>query len=312
MIDSATPLRVSAPGSLMLFGEHAVLHGRRALVAAVSSRIRVTLKPRPDEDIRIVSALGEFVTRRDRIGEFPPLRFVLGAIAGQAAALPSGLDLTVESGFSETIGFGSSAAVTVATAAALRAWRTGSFQAADVFRDAVRVVRQVQGVGSGADVAASCYGGIVSYRAEPLEVERLGATHPLVAVYSGSKMPTADVIRIVESRRAAHPALFEKLYELVEANTNAAAGAIVRGDWAEAGTLMNFAHGLMDAMGVSNHPLSAIVHALRADPGILGAKISGSGLGDCAVGLGAVGRPDFPYAVMPVAVAGQGVMREEV
>ena len=36
----------SAPGSLMLFGEHAVLHGHAALVAAVDRRVTVTLRPR--------------------------------------------------------------------------------------------------------------------------------------------------------------------------------------------------------------------------------------------------------------------------
>jgi len=145
---------------------------------------------------------------------------------------------------------------------------------------------------------------------QPLEIQRLEAAHPFVAVYSGSKMPTAEVIRYVESRRAAQPRLFENMYDLVESGTASAAEAIRRGDWATVGTLMNFGHGLMDAMGVSNHSLSAIVYALRAEPGIFGSKISGSGLGDCAIGLGSVERADFPYAVMPVEVAAQGVRLE--
>jgi len=310
MTATSTPLTASAPGSLMLLGEHAVLHGRRALVAAVARRIRVKLTPRADDEIHVTSALGEFVTRRGKIEIHIPLRFVLCAIDECAAALPSGLDLAIESDISETIGFGSSAAVTVATLAALHTWTAGTLRIEDVFRDGVKTVRRVQGVGSGADVAASAYGGIVAYRAQPLEIQKLSATHPLVAVYSGSKMPTADVIRFVESRRAAYPQMFENIYDLIENSTTSAVDAIGRGDWTTVGTVMNFCHGLMDAMGVSNHALSSIVYALRAEPGMLGSKISGSGLGDCAIGLGSVTRADFPYPVMPVDIAEQGVVVE--
>ena len=310
MPTTSMPLSTSAPGSLMLLGEHAVLHGRQAVVAAVARRVRVRLAPREDDEIHVQSALGEFVTRRTQLGAHAPLRFVLGAIEERAASLPAGFELAIESDNSEKIGFGSSAAVTVATLAALHVWTTGAFRVEDVLRDGLRVVRRVQGVGSGADIAASTYGGIVAYRAQPLEVRRLAAAHPFVAVYSGSKMPTPDVIRFVESRRSVHPGLFERAYDLIGDCAVAAVQAIDRGDWATLGVMMNLNHGLMDAIGVSNQALSSIVYALRAEPGVLGSKISGSGLGDCAIGLGTVTRQGFPYPVMPVEVAQQGVVIE--
>ena len=43
--------RASAPGSLMLFGEHAILYGQAALVTAINQRISVLLEPRNDEQI---------------------------------------------------------------------------------------------------------------------------------------------------------------------------------------------------------------------------------------------------------------------
>ena len=49
------PFKASAPGSLMLLGEHAVLHGKPALVGALDKRITVTLTPMRHDRIEIIS-----------------------------------------------------------------------------------------------------------------------------------------------------------------------------------------------------------------------------------------------------------------
>ena len=69
--------------------------------------------------------------------------------------------------------------------------------------------------------------------------------------------------------------------------------AAARGEWETMGELMNINQGLMDALGVNNARLAELVYALREDPNILGSKISGSGLGDCVVGLGKAMRRDW-------------------
>ena len=173
------------------------------------------------------------------------------------------------------------------------------------------VVREVQGVGSGADVAASVRGGIVLYRAEPMELEVLPHVHPFTAVYSGSKRPTPEVIALVEERRRHYPKVFEAIFEAMERCTLNAADAVAMQDWRTFGAMMDVAQGLMDALGVNNAALSDIVHALRSDPGILGAKISGSGLGDCAIGLGRLEGGPWTREVMPVGIDRKGIHLEE-
>ena len=151
----------------MLMGEHAVLYGRRALVAAVHRRIRVRLEPRADGQVRIASALGEIEVPLGRFKTQTPFRFVMAALRRYEERLPSGFDLRIESDFPHDVGLGSSAAVTVATCAVLERW-TGTATYArpwDLFRQGREIIREVQGLGSGADVAASVFGGILSYRA---------------------------------------------------------------------------------------------------------------------------------------------------
>jgi len=303
---------VSAPGSLMLMGEHAVLHGRRALVAAVNRRLRVTLRRRADRRVRLRSALGVWQTTLDALAPRPPFRFALAVLDRQRAALRTGVDVEIESDFSPLVGLGSSAAVTVALlqALALLCPPPRGRPAGWLFREARRVIRAVQGAGSGADAAASLRGGLVLYRAAPLLIRRLDVRQPLTAVYSGAKRPTPEVIRLVQAAGRRQPRLFAGLFQLMDACIGRALPALRRRDAAAFGALLNLHQGLLEALGVSNAALADICHRLRADPGIRGAKISGSGLGDCVVGWGRAAGPCGAYPTFALRIEPAGVRVE--
>lgn len=296
----------SAPGTLMLFGEHAVLHGHRALCAAVNRRLRVTATARPDDRVTIHSALGERAMALDALDGSPPFSFVASCVAESRSGLTGGVDLRIESEFRDDLGLGSSAAVTVATLAALDGLSGRAASAPDLHRRGLAVIRRVQGVGSGTDVAASVLGGIVSYRFQPLELKRVASAMPLTVVYSGSKEKTAAVIARVDRLQRAHPEAVAGIYAAMDRVTGEAESAIAAGEWPQVGALMTMGQGLMEALGVCNARLREILQAMRDESGILGAKISGSGLGDCLIGVGeAVGA--LPGERLDVAVSGEGV-----
>ncbi len=297
----------SAPGSLMLLGEHAVLHGRRALVMAVDQRLRVTLTPRRDSRIEIDSALGRHQTTLQNPAPHPDFRFIMEAIRRVADRLARGFDLRVDADFSHTIGFGSSAAVTAATVAALRRHGGMEEDLAAIRDEAIAIVRAVQGRGSGADVAASVHGGVVAYRAEPREVRTLAAALDICAVYCGYKTPTAEVIRRVEAQWAGREARLAELYDRIDACAGDGRNALEAGDLSALGAALNHGQKLMEALGVDTPELAAIVAALRADPGVRGAKISGSGLGDCAIGLGRPLHPPPGFTAIQVRAAATGL-----
>ncbi len=278
---------MSAPGSLMLFGEHAVLHGQPAIVCAIDRRLRVELKDTTARELTIRSTIGAHTTSMDDPQSHPAFRFVLAAVQPFLDGIHGGLTITIESSFSHTVGFGSSAAVSAAALAAMLARKEEAPLPLDLFHQCRALIRRVQGTASGADAAASVFGGILRFVSEPAGVTQL-ATPPLAltAIYSGSKTPTADVIRTVRERMDREPAVRDAVYHAIGQVSDAAADAIASGDLERAGRLMDIGQGLMDALGVNTQPLQSCIHALRRDPGIYGAKISGSGLGDCAVGLG--------------------------
>jgi mevalonate kinase len=288
----------------MLFGEHAVLHGRRALVAAIDRRVQVTLVPRRDDRVQVRSALAAADTDLHALAFPPALRFVAGALADHCGHLQTGFDLAIESAIDPTLGFGSSAAVTVATLAALMRLREGAVALGDLLDASVRVIRSVQGRGSGADAAASVHGGFVLYRPTPCSAQRLTHMHPLTAIYSGTKVATPEVIAHVERRRAGNEPLFDALFDAIDACAAAGALAAEVGDWARFGAVMDVAQGLMDALGVSTPRLAHILAALRGAPGVHGAKISGAGLGDCVVALGVVDDEALQPIALDIAQTG--------
>jgi mevalonate kinase len=287
MQEAYVQLNSSAPGSLMLFGEHAVLAQQSALVCAINKRIHVNLIPTDAGIITIESkTLGNYQCRLDELTICAPFQFVLAAIIAYQAYLPCGFHLEIEADFSDKIGFGSSAAVTVATLAALQRWCFDKLDHEQLLKQGLAVIKTVQGVGSGADIAAATYGGIIHYCPQPFICERISQSHPLTVIYAGYKTKTVEVIATVKQYFAPYPGLLSSIYQSIGQCTKAARAAIKDEDWQSVGQVMAIQQGLMQALQVVTPDLQMICDQLTRVPGILGAKISGSGLGDCIIGLG--------------------------
>lgn len=291
---------VSVPGSLMLFGEHAVLHGKLSLVTAIDKRVTVKLSPRRDDKIilhnvsfpeyapfsSVLSKLSDEIVLK-----LPHWRFVLSSIVAQKARLQCGFDLKIKSDFASHLGLGSSAAVSAAVLGALSYWLNNKKPVPlELFKETRNVIIKVQGVGSGADAAASIFGGIIAYQMRLPSIERINIKIPLTVVYSGYKTTTKEVIEKVSASVSKHHKVYARLFEVMDECSNAAKKALQVKDWQKLGELMNIHQGLQDALGVNNEALSELIFLLRKDKNILGAKISGAGLGDSVIGLGKVKR----------------------
>lgn len=333
----------SAPASLMLMGEYAVLHGHRALVCAVDKRMRVIMSWRDDTTIRIEStALGVHVTSLADLSVVKPFQFVLTILKRYQQQLKQGLDIFITADFSTTIGFGSSSAVTVATLKALTSLLGLALSPMALTEEGRAIVQAVQGRGSGADIAAAVYGGMVGYRVRSphvnagidvntellnpaltcglhtLDISPIANVFPLTAIYAGFKTPTAEAIQLLQDRFANKNTLLQSILnaigECAEAGFNYASEA----NWQELGRVMTIQQGLMQALGVSLPVIDELIQNLLSESSILGAKISGSGLGDCVIGLGEVktghefkSHYDGVYRI-PVAMSQLGVQCEEI
>ena len=115
-------IEVSAPGKLMLFGEHAVVYDRPCLVTAVDHRIRVSVEPQSENMLQIdapevgVKGYSRRIDSLAKTSDMPKgVRFVETSVKNfyEEFGVVSGLKVETKSEFSSECGFGSSSAVTV-------------------------------------------------------------------------------------------------------------------------------------------------------------------------------------------------------
>ena len=289
----------SAPGKVYLFGEHAVVYGEPAVPCAIERRARVTVETR-DNGVRVNAGdltLDGFTVEYDNASGRPDvdaaddlvdagMGYINEAItqARDAAGVGDrGFDITIESEIPLGAGLGSSAAVAVATIDAAARELGVELDPDEIADRAYRVEHTVQdGEASRADTFCSAMGGAV--RVEGEDCRTVDAPElPFVIGYDGGAGDTGALVAGVGRLR--------EDYDFA-ADTVRAIGDIVRrgeealanGDVDELGRLMNFNHGLLEALGVSSRSLDAMVWAAR-DGGALGAKLTGAGGGGCIVAL---------------------------
>lgn len=281
----ANSYKFSAPGSIMLMGEHAVLRNQLALVGAVDKRMTVTLTPLENKRIEIHSSLGNYHTTLDELSIARPFQFVLTAIQRYQSQLPMGFRLEIKSEFSSKVGLGSSAAVVVATLACLMQWLEISWDLQQLFLNARSIIQHVQGRGSGADVAASVFGGILAYRTEPLFIEKSDNLFDIALLYTGYKTATPEVIRRVDARVSADPEKYAALFKEMGHYSEKAWKAINEKNWGLLGKMMQQHQEAQVMLGVCDETSTQFLSLLNQHPQVMSAKISGSGLGDCLLAL---------------------------
>lgn len=267
-----------APGKLVLSGAYSVLHGAPAIVAAVDRYVVVDSK-------LPVSRVTEEVAEALRQG-------LVDAACGFDA---SELRMSLPDGTSRKLGLGSSAAILVATMAASQAAAPTSEGALGgrLFPAALRVHRAAQGGGSGVDVAASCFGGLLSCRL--VEGDLVVRSHELPEVVFESWACTTS---------ASTSAMLERVLALAASRPDAHANLIARARaGAEAAASATSAGGFVSALDEQNAALAELGDACGA-PIVIeevkrldelareeGARFypAGAGGGDIALFLGQAG-----------------------
>jgi mevalonate kinase len=286
-------ITVSAPGKLMLFGEHAVVAGYPCIVTAVNQRIQATIELLETYDFIVTAPevhINNYQKPVDQIGtgDIPKgVQFVEIAVKNfyEKFNIKKGIQITTSSEFSPSFGFGSSSAITVCVMRALSELLKVKLSQKELFDMCYKTVLDIQGKGSGFDIAAAIYGGTLYFLTggkviEPLKILPL----PLVVGYSGIKADTVILMKQVSERFRDQSDFLNAIYIGIEQIVKKARNALDEKDFEKIGKLMNENQLFLAKLGVSTVKLDTMIASAIA-AGAYGAKLSGAGGGDCMIAL---------------------------
>jgi len=281
-------ISASAPGKFVILGEHAVVYGKPAIALAINRRFNLSV--RRDDEFRINNEAADIMMN-------PHMRY----ISGRNDMLP--VSVHMDSKIPTGSGLGSSAALSVAFSAAMRALNGRSLDESEIAKEAFEAEYFSQGRGSPMDTSASAHGYGVALNVSENESDRLWDITKNEYAWSVSKIDVPSMTFVIGCTgiRAATGPLVEKVRKYKDSNRFASdivdeigritldgVRALRNNDTSELGSLMTKDHKLLSILGVSSKELNKLVNASL--PYSYGAKLTGAGGGGCMVAL--TDRPD--------------------
>ncbi len=283
--------KASAPAKAILFGEHSVVYGEPAIAGAVNKRAYVTVKeseceksifraPNINFEAELLTSEKKYILRKGKPGI---IRYILESVYRAHDHTP--IDITLTSNVPIGSGLGSSAAVTVATLAALYRYHNIRLNKKSLAHDVHMVEQAVQGVASPLDTLVSTYGGLV-YLSRNKKVERFNVNFnvPFVVGFTTKHGNTGKMVKDVKNLKDRNPKIINPVITAMGNLTNYAKQAILKRDFNTVGELMNINHGFLDVIGVNTLELSRMVYNAR-EAGAIGSKTTGAGGGGSIIAL---------------------------
>jgi mevalonate kinase len=315
-----------APANVKLFGEHSVVYGRKCLASAVSlfakAEVEETCKPGLKitlDDFNFLSqsfsvrALDEvysnyknrvvkdntgineyFLYLTERMNVSPhlvPILTIAAEIRQTGLVEVISKEVHISSNVPVKQGWGSSNVCEAAFVGSLLVEHNGfaDKQIIDFIIDGEKVAHRSEGAGR-IDSGPSFFGGFVTYSQangyEPISVD---IDLNLLAVNTGPKPATADMVAVVAKRLRDNREDTERIFQEIEECTNSGIGALRRKDLQGLGATMLRNQELLKDLGVSTSPVNrtGIDKCVKTamENGAYGAKLSGGGGGGLVIVL---------------------------
>jgi mevalonate kinase len=281
-----TPYTATAPGKIILFGEHAVVYGQPALAVPVH-------KVQAEATVLDGPAGSGLVIESSSLN----LRLSLAEAATHALTATARLVLerlgkpepdaciTIRSTIPIAAGLGSGAAVSAALARALSAYLDSPIDEPELSALVYEIEKLHHGTPSGIDNTVICYGQPVYFvRGTAPEIFRVGRAFNLIIADTGVSSPTRSAVGGVRERWERDRERYDGLFADIGQIAREARHAIEKGRLSLLGPLMNRNQAYLREIGVSSDELERLIDA-AGEAGAQGAKLSGGGCGGNMIAL---------------------------
>jgi len=283
-------ISASAPGKIILFGEHAVVYGQPAIaipVNQVNAHAVVTARPTaPKGEILVDAPDIHLLSPIQDLPEQHPFKIILGIIQThlQLDAFPA-FHLRISSTIPIAGGMGSGAAIAVAVIRAVTTFLNRPLDQEMVNQLAFESEKIFHGTPSGVDNTVITFDQPIFFQREQ-PFQKLSPNFPMTFVIadSGQSSSTAEMVSGVRQRLQQNAELAETILDQFGQITIRARNILESESPSGLGELMLQNHQLLQRIGVSTPKLDYLVgEALYA--GAKGAKLSGAGGGGNMIAL---------------------------
>ena len=277
----------SAPGKIILFGEHFVVYGGKAILCAINKRITVTAKAIPENKISIKSSIGNLVLAPKRPLtdvdiQLRPFYYLADKMI-QKYDEKSGMEITIDSEIPVGVGLGSSSACCVAAAAAISGVFTKKSKE-EILQMAIEAEKTMFPNTSGADCTVCTFGGIMQYDKQTghSKIDSEPRFH-LVIANSKIEHSTKEVVSTVNHFKEKNEERFSKICNEENNLIDDVLVCLKKNDLKGIGIDIIKNQEYLELIGVSNEKLRSMIEL--ANKSSFGAKITGAGVGGCIFAL---------------------------
>ena len=277
--------KASAPGKVILFGEHFVVYGIKSILCSINKRVTVTAEKTNERKISINSEIGKLVLEpNESISEINSPLKPFYYLANKAIKDQNiGLKIQIESEIPLGAGLGSSSACCVAGAAAIFKL-FGEISKEKILEIAIEAEKTIYQNTSGADCTVSTYGGLMEYDKNngfrKIEDE---PNFQLVIANSNIEHSTETMVSRVKEFENKNKEKFHELSNLESNLVNDVLKLIKENKIKEIGGKINQNQKFLEEIGISNEQLETMIKIGQKTS--YGAKITGSGGGGCIFAL---------------------------
>lgn len=292
----------TAPGKVILFGEHAVVYGRPALAVPVTqvqarATVQADIKAKPNTITIDAPDIGLHTTL-NRLPPTHPIAIALQGVFNQLGVeFPPSFRLRITSTIPIAAGLGSGAAVSVAVIRVVSAFLGHSLSPQNVSNLVFTVEHRHHGTPSGIDNTVISFAYPVYFvKGQPIQTFEVQKPFIIVIGDTGVRSPTALTVAKVRRAWETNPEDYEKIFDAIGHICLTARQFIESGQPESLGELMDQNQSLLSRLHVSSNELEKLLFSARK-AGALGAKLSGGGDGGSMIAL------VTPESANPVAEA---------
>ena len=273
----------TAAGKVILLGEHAAVYGKHALALPIAGAVTATVQ----ESERLTLEVPDWKLSREISSDAGGVDAAVGRILENLGVRRRDFTIRVRSALPRAMGLGSSAAFAVAIVRAFDRLLSLSLDDERVNEIAFDCEKLAHGNPSGVDNTLATFARPMLFcKGDTFQVEELelGRTPPIVIACGHQPGVTHEQVAGVRARCEAQPTAYAAIFDQIDGLSLAGAKALVAGEYAELGQLMNICQGLLNALGVSTPELERMVEIAR-QAGAAGAKLTGAGGGGSIVAV---------------------------